>query len=210
MSNFISNGDLLFTRLNGTAEYVGNCALVSGIQSNKYQYPDRLYCAKTIEKVYPAYVVFAFAIPEIRIEIENRAKSSAGHKRISISDIKEMLIPLPSLKEQHEIVRRVEALFSFADQLEKKLQTAQQRVNNLTASILAKAFRGELVPQDPSDEPAEELLERIRGLREGEVKSSKGRANVKNKRESNKESVTLETKYNKSARNAKKVVVLSK
>jgi len=69
--NFIANGDLLFTRLNGTAEYVGNCALVSGIQSNKYQYPDRLYCTRLTNKILSAYCVVAFSLPEIRIEISN-------------------------------------------------------------------------------------------------------------------------------------------
>ena len=69
---------------------------------------------------------------------------------------------LPPLAEQHEIVRRVEQLFTFADQLEARFAKAQAHVDKLTQSLLAKAFRGELVPQDPNDEPAEKLLERIR------------------------------------------------
>ena len=71
-------------------------------------------------------------------------------------------IPLPPLPEQHEIVRRVETLFHSADDAEHRIAAATTHANRLTQSILAKAFRGELVPQDPGDEPASVLLERIR------------------------------------------------
>ncbi|HOO45699.1 MAG TPA: restriction endonuclease subunit S [Deltaproteobacteria bacterium] len=69
---------------------------------------------------------------------------------------------LPSLVEQKEIVRRVEALFKVADQIEERYNTAKAHIDKLTQSILAKAFRGELVSQDPNDEPASELIKRIR------------------------------------------------
>ena len=72
---------------------------------------------------------------------------------------------LPNPQEQTEIVRLVEQYFALADTLEKNLANAKQRVDNLTQSILAKAFRGELVPQDPNDEPADKLLARIKAAR---------------------------------------------
>jgi type I restriction enzyme S subunit len=71
-------------------------------------------------------------------------------------------LPLPPLAEQQEIVRRVDALFKIADQIEARYQKARVYVDKLRQSILAKAFQGELVPQDPADEPAAILLERIR------------------------------------------------
>jgi len=160
-ANFIQNGDVLFTRLNGSAEFVGNCAVVKGIKNNFIQYPDRLYCAKLKRDILPEYCEIAFADPFLRLEIENRAKSSAGHKRISISDVEEMIILLPPLEEQQEIVRQVDKLFALADKVEAHYQKAKARVDKLSQSVLAKAFRGELVPQDPNDEPAEKLLERI-------------------------------------------------
>ena len=58
-------------------------------------------------------------------------------------------------------MRRASSLFMLADQIEARLTRAQSQVDKLTQSILAKAFRGELVPQDPNDEPATELLKRI-------------------------------------------------
>ncbi len=75
---------------------------------------------------------------------------------------------LPSVEELEEIVRRAQELFSLADQLEAKLTAARRIVDRLTPALLAKAFRGELVPQDPNDEPASVLLERIRAARQAD------------------------------------------
>jgi type I restriction enzyme S subunit len=69
---------------------------------------------------------------------------------------------MPRLGEQTEIVRRVTQLFTLADAIESRFLKAKSSVDKLTQSILAKAFRGELVPQDPNDEPASELLARIK------------------------------------------------
>ncbi|WP_330462995.1 restriction endonuclease subunit S [Xanthomonas oryzae] len=95
--------------------------------------------------------------------------------QVNNSDIAPLLIPIPSREEQTEIVRRVEQLFAYADQLEAKVAAAQQRIDALTQSLLAKAFRGELVPQDPTDEPASVLLERIRTQRAAAPKPKRGR-----------------------------------
>ena len=63
---------------------------------------------------------------------------------MSISKISAIPLNFPSLAEQHEIVRRVELLFAFADRLEARLAAARAQVERLTPSLLAKAFRGEL------------------------------------------------------------------
>jgi type I restriction enzyme S subunit len=81
--------------------------------------------------------------------------------------LKEIRIPLPPLTEQHEIVCRVEALFKIADQIEKRYKKAKAYIDKLTQSILAKAFCGELVPQDLNDDPASALLTCIQREREG-------------------------------------------
>ena len=85
---------------------------------------------------------------------------------LNVSDVRSFKIPLPPLPEQQEIIRRVQTLFKTADQIEQRYQKAKSYIDQLTQSILAKAFRGELVPQDPNDEPASVLLERIRAERE--------------------------------------------
>jgi len=74
-------------------------------------------------------------------------------------------ISVPSFPEQQEIVRRVEAFFKKADEVEARYKKAKAFVDRLAQSILAKAFRGELVPQDPNDEPASVLLNRIRAAK---------------------------------------------
>ena len=98
----------------------------------------------------------------IRDQIEAAAHTTAGIWKISQTDLEGFLLPIPPLPEQREIVRRVEQLFTLADQLEAHYARARAHVNKLTQSLLAKAFRGELVPQDPNDEPAAALLACIR------------------------------------------------
>lgn len=84
-----------------------------------------------------------------------------GKPGLNLQNIKDVKIALPRAEEQKEIVRLVNQYFDFADTIEAQVKKAQARVDNLTQSILAKAFRGELVDQNPNDEPADKLLERI-------------------------------------------------
>lgn len=74
---------------------------------------------------------------------------------------KSVPISLPSVPEQVELLRRLSELNALADQIEARYTKAKTHVDRLTQSILAKAFRGELVAQDPTDEPAEQLLARL-------------------------------------------------
>ena len=85
-----------------------------------------------------------------------------GKPGLNLDNIRDVLVDLPPLAEQQEIVRRVETLFALADQIEARYAKAKAYVEKLTQSILAKAFHGELVPQDPNDAPASILLESIR------------------------------------------------
>jgi type I restriction enzyme S subunit len=92
---------------------------------------------------------------------------SVGKQTTNLASINKTLlsalpIVIPPPEEQREIVRRCEVLFAYADRLEARYQAARTQVKNLTLALLAKAFRGELVSQDPNDEPAAVLLERIR------------------------------------------------
>ncbi|MFA0494287.1 restriction endonuclease subunit S [Vibrio sp. 10N.222.54.B11] len=99
------------------------------------------------------------------IDVSSRVVGTAI-KNLHLRDMRVLAIPFASLEEQKEIVRLVGQYFAFADTIEAQVKKAQQRVDNLTQSILAKAFRGELVSQDPNDEPADKLLERIAKARE--------------------------------------------
>jgi len=94
---------------------------------------------------------------------------------LNLEKVREISICLPSMEEQAEIVRRVGQLFAFTDQLEALISVARARIERLPQSILAKAFRGELVPQEPNDEPASALLERIKAQRAAATKPKRGR-----------------------------------
>lgn len=80
---------------------------------------------------------------------------------LNLSKVKEFEIPLPMLDVQTKIVRRVEAFLTLADRIEARATVARNQAQRLSPLVLAKAFRGELVPQDPGDEPASKLLQRV-------------------------------------------------
>ena len=79
-----------------------------------------------------------------------------------MSKIKTFPLFLPPLEEQKEIIRRVEKMFEKIDMMEQEYQKAAKLCDRLEQATLAKAFRGELVPQDPDDEPASVLLEQVK------------------------------------------------
>jgi type I restriction enzyme S subunit len=115
--------------------------------------------------LYPQYLQIFLSSPATVQALEGE---SVGSTMVNLNQ--KILLALdiffPPLPEQTEIVRRVEALFAFADRIEARLAAAQATVARLTPATLAKAFRGELVPQDPDDEPAAVLLERIAALKD--------------------------------------------
>ncbi len=92
----------------------------------------------------------------------NKVKSDGvSQSNINAQKLGKFEIPLPPLEEQKEIVRQVDKFFAIANKLEIHYRNAKAKVDKFSQSVLAKAFRGELVPQDPNDEPAEKLRERI-------------------------------------------------
>ena len=114
--------------------------------------------------------------------IQKNATGTAA-KGIKAAKFKNLPIPFPPLEEQQEIVRRVESLFAKADAIEQQYETLKQKMDALPQAILAKAFRGELVEQNPLDEPASELLKRIRAEKEkvtakGQKKNMKRKSSV--------------------------------
>jgi type I restriction enzyme S subunit len=169
----LKQDDLLFTRYNGTLDFVGVCAAVKQ-DAEGYVYPDKLIRVRVnTNMVLSQFIELTFGCSSVRYQIENFVKSSAGQKGISGADLKRTRFLLPSLTEQTEIIRRVESLFAYADRLDARYHTARAQVEKLTPALLAKAFRGELVPQDPNDEPASVLLERMRAERVVLVKQPK-------------------------------------
>ena len=94
-------------------------------------------------------------------------------RNLSQKNLLSIQIRLPPKDELDQIESVSNRFFSLADQLEARLTAARRIVERLTPALLAKAFRGELVPQDPGDEPASALLERIRAARQAEAGAGK-------------------------------------
>lgn len=92
-----------------------------------------------------------------------QAKATAGQFNLTLEICRNLPIPIPPLEEQVAINRKVAELLAFVERIEARRVQAQASIEQLTASLLNKAFRGELVSQDPNDEPAENLLERLKG-----------------------------------------------
>ena len=103
-----------------------------------------------------------------------KLQKATAQANLFIGQIGKIVIPLPPLEEQKEIVRRVEKMFEKIDRMEEEYQKAAKLCDRLEQATLAKAFRGELVPQDPNDEPASVLLEQVKSQRsKGKIKSKK-------------------------------------
>ncbi len=97
----------------------------------------------------------------------SQGKQTTNLASINMTKLAQLPIPLPSLMEQHKIVEEIDRCFSIADQVEKTVEHGLKQADRLRQSILKSAFEGKLVPQDPNDEPADKLLERIKASRAG-------------------------------------------
>lgn len=103
--------------------------------------------------------------PQVRAQVYEHAATSAGQYNVSLSELSGFAIPIPPVDELRLIYRRVEAALTSIDLVTDEVRAGTERSALLDQSILAKAFRGELVPQDPNDEPASALLARIKAER---------------------------------------------
>jgi type I restriction enzyme S subunit len=126
-------------------------------------------CWLCSEAVVPKFLMYL-----LMAEGEDIRKFGKGttHTTIYFPEAMAFHVCLPSISEQHRIVREIETRFAAATRIHEARQTAQQSARRMDEALLAKAFRGELVPQDPDDEPASVLLERIRAEREARADSA--------------------------------------
>lgn len=167
----IRNGDLLFTRYNGSLHLVGVCGMVRGCNAS-ILHPDKLIrVALAAPSIVSAFVELAANSGVSRDFVVSRARTTAGQTGISGEDVRNIPLPLPSLPELERIVDELSFRLSMLDELEKAVDYATNRAEALRRSILRKAFEGRLLSEaestdvrnDPEYEPADKLLERIRG-----------------------------------------------
>ena len=175
----LRDGDLLFTRYNGNPDFTAVCGRVAGLTGNT-AYPDKLIRVRLSEMADPRFVEAIASAPQSRDWLRPNIKTAAGQHGISGGDLKLLPVPLPPLSQQQSIAGRVETAFNWIMRVASETASARRLIHHLDQAVLAKAFRGELVPQDPNDEPASMLLGRIR--EERDVKSPTERPPVKKKK----------------------------
>jgi type I restriction enzyme, S subunit len=172
----LEDGDILFNE-GGDLDKLGRGWIWEGqIQNCSFQ--NHVFRARLKDKSdNPKYISWWGNTEGLEYFIRN-GKQTTNLASINKTLLSNLPINLPPAKEQTEIVRRVEQLFAYADQIEQRVKDAQARVNHLTQSILAKAFRGELTAdwraQNPElisgENSAAALLERIKVEREAIAK----------------------------------------
>jgi type I restriction enzyme, S subunit len=157
-------GDLLIVEGNGSLEQIGRVAIWND-EVRDCSHQNHIIRARPSEMVEPRYALFWLLSPAGREAIEAVASSSSGLHTLSITKVGALPIPLCAKPEQIAIVRLVENAFVWIDRLASEPTRARKLIDHLDQAILSKAFRGELVHQDPNDEPASVLLERIKAER---------------------------------------------
>lgn len=163
-------GDILFNRTN-SPELVGKTSIFRGEREAIYAgYLIKIQCLDGLNPEYLNYHLNSHIAKRYCYEVKSDGVSQSN---INAQKLAAYPLEVPPIKEQQEIVRRVEQLFAYADTIEKQVNNALARVNNLTQSILAKAFRGELTAQWRAENPdlisgensAAALLEKIKAER---------------------------------------------
>jgi type I restriction enzyme, S subunit len=160
----IQSGDLLFNTRN-SLELVGKVGLVRNPPADAI-YNNNLMRIRLAGEISPSFICSEMCEPEFRRRLEKAKRATTNVAAVYAKDLFPLALALAPLAEQQQIVLEVERLLSIADATEQTIEQSLKQAERLRQSILNQAFAGKLVPQDPSDEPAEVLLARIRGERE--------------------------------------------
>lgn len=155
----LKTGDLLFNRTN-SAELVGKSAVYRGVPS-PCSFASYLIRVETATGCDSIYLSVCLNSTLGRSWIKAVVSQQVGQANVNGSKLRAFVFPLPPLAEQHRIVAEVERRLSVIEELEGVVEANLKRAARLRQSILKRAFEGKLVPQDPNDEPASVLLERI-------------------------------------------------
>jgi type I restriction enzyme, S subunit len=152
----LREGDIILARRG----VMGRCAVI-GIQEQGWICGSGSMIIRTTDRILPEYLQIVLSSRKIVNALEANA---VGSTMVNLNQriLLDLEIPVPSIVIQELIARQVKLLLSYADNLEDSYRKAYLQVEQLTPTLLNMAFCGELVPQDPADEPASVLLERIR------------------------------------------------
>jgi type I restriction enzyme, S subunit len=172
---FVEAGDLLATRYNGSVDLLGVFGLVRDV-TGPVLHPDKLIRIKPVlDRVLGPWLEIAANSGAPRRYIVGRVKTTAGQTGISGEDLKKMPIPLPPLAEQSVVAEQIALLLAAVEQQVNFVEHGLTQSTAQRQNLLRAAFAGQLVPQDPADEPAGVLLDRIRVERAAHGQTSKPR-----------------------------------
>lgn len=157
--------DLLVVEGNGSVEQIGRVALWDASISG-CGHQNHLIKVRLDNPDYARLILLFLLSPVGRSLIVKEASSTSGLHTLSISKVSNLQIPIMTMIEATLLMSIVDEKITLAAKLEEEIKTEIKRSETLRQSILKKAFSGQLVPQDPNDEPARELLERIRDEKE--------------------------------------------
>lgn len=172
----LSNGDVLFNRTNSPA-LVGKTAIYQGERPAIYAgYLIRIRCGTNLD---PKYLTYCLNSPQGRDYCRLVKSDSVSQSNINSKKLSAFSFRLPELDEQKETIRRIEAAFAWIDRVSDEYNAVLKLLSALDASILHAAFNGKLVPQNPHDESASALLDRIKAENQAvTVKTRSGRKGV--------------------------------
>jgi type I restriction enzyme S subunit len=171
----VHEDDFLISRGNGSKRLVGRGGVVPA-NPDEVAYPDTMIRLRIDQQlVLPDVFCRIWNSRIIRDQIESVAHTTAGIYKINQGHIGKFIIPVMSLAEQEELISRLDEILSKVDALEADIEISLRNTDVLRQSILKKAFSGQLVPQDPHDEPASVLLERIHAERDSQKTSRRAR-----------------------------------
>ncbi len=156
---FVKVYDIIIAMSSGSKHLVGKAA--QAYQDFEGGFGTFCGLVRASEEVNQKFIGLFFQSPVYRKEI-SRLSIGININNLRRENIEDMFIPLPPLAEQEQIVSELERYLSVADAAEATLEVELKRAERLRQSILKHAFSGKLVPQDPNDEPASILLEKIR------------------------------------------------
>jgi len=158
----LEEGDILIIRSNGSISLVGSCALVAAKDTRHIFAGYLIRLRPNSNLVLPSFLLSVMVSHFLRKQIEFAAKSTSGVNNINTSELQKLIVPLPSIEEQRELLNHLDFLKPSVKAAEEELVNQLEKTEALRQSILKKAFSGQLASQGSSDEPVKHLLKKTR------------------------------------------------
>lgn len=156
----LRSGDLLVVEGNGSPNQIGRAALWRGSIS-PCTHQNHLIRVRPMESLLPDFLELVWNAPSTITQLKEVASTTSGLYTLSIKKVGNTQIPVPSLAVQQVLVAEAEERLRLAEVTLRSLDPLRRRLDLLRQTVLAEAFAGRLLPQDPNDEPAKQLLKRI-------------------------------------------------